>query len=373
MRRKPNLYHLLVIGAFLAAGLLAMRSSVKAQPQPVPLSAEITANDLLQLVNGLRTAHGLPALTINSTLMSTAQSTAQQMADQKLSWHIGATSDRVKAAGYGGSATVWATENFATGTDVSIEWIQQVWADDWHMIPMTNPIYCDLGAGVATAADGTVYYVVHAAYTSTRYCGEYIGPGGKTLPTIQAETQVAGGETPEAVPTEIASNWIEPVITVTPNINGELVHEVKSGQNLWTIATIYETTVELIKQLNGMSWETVYVGDYLLIPTPEYFAMTPSVTPTPTNKDVDPVILATQSTEIAKYTTTPTSTKTLPPSEAIKDDETEITPPKEDTSMGTMIVVVFAIAAVVIVISFIQPWKARPDPEEEDPLTTIVK
>ena len=359
--------------ALVAGSFLAIRNPINARSLSEPVFSEITANDLLQLINGLRTAQGLPALTVNSILMSTAQSTAQQMADQQLSWHIGGTSDRVKAAGYGGSATVWATENFATGTDVSIEWIQQVWADDWHMIPMTNPIYCDLGAGVATAADGTVYYVVHAAYSSTRYCGEYIGPGGRTLPTIQSETLEAGGETPEAVPTEIASNWIEPVITVTPNINGELVHEVKSGQNLWTIATIYETTVELIKQLNGMSWETVYVGDYLLIPTPEYFALTPSVTPTPTNKGVDPVILATQSTEIAKYTQTPTSTKTLPPSEAIKDEEIEIPPPKEDASMGSMIVVVFAIAAVVIVISFIQPWKAKPDPEEEDPLTTIVK
>jgi hypothetical protein len=358
---------------FVLGSFLAMRSIVKAQPQPIP-SSTVTTNDLLELVNGLRTAHGLPALTINSILMSTAQSTAQQMADQNLTWHIGSTSDRIKAAGYGGSATVWATENFATyREDASIDWIQQVWADDWHMIPMTNPIYCDLGAGVATAADGTTYYVVHAAYTSRRYCGEYIGPGGITLPTIQALTQEAGGPTPEYVPTEIASNWIEPVITVTPNSDGELVHEVKYGQNLWTIATIYETSVELIKQLNNMTWDTVYVGNRLLIPTPAYFALTPSATPSPTNKDVDPVTIATQSTEQARNTQTPTPTRTLPPSEAIAIKNETVDNGQNGTSMGSMVMIVFAIAAVVVVISFLQPWKSKPESKEEDPLTTRVE
>lgn len=372
MRRQRKLFILLCSLGLILGSVLATRIPVKAQP-----AAEVTAQDLLTLVNGLRTAHGLPALTINSILMSTAQTTAQQMADQNLTWHIGSTSDRIKAAGYGGSATVWATENFATYMeDASIEWIQQVWADDWHMIPMTNPIYCDLGAGVAKAEDGTVYYVVHAAYTSRRSCGEYIGPGGITLPTIQAMTQQAGGATPEYVPTEIASNWMEPVITVTPNANGELVHEVRYGQTLWTIADTYGTTVELVKELNGRTWDTVYVGEHLLIPTPAYFALTPTITKTPTGQPVDPVILATQSTEIAKYTKTPTATRTLPPSESIAAGVSTETPPEaspEGMPMGNMILIVFAIAAVVIVITFVQPWKSRTADEQEDPLITRVE
>lgn len=371
MRWQAKILTFFILIVMMLMASMTMRTPVNAQP-----SAAITAQDLLSLVNGLRTAHGLSALTINSTLMSTAQSTAQQMADQNLTWHIGATSDRVKAAGYGGSATVWATENFAMSTNATIDWIQQVWADDWHMIPMTNPIYCDLGAGVATAADGTVYYVVHAAYTSSRYCGEYIGPGGKTLPTIQAETQQAGGATPESVPTEIASNWMQPVITVTPNANGELLHEVQYGQTLWTIAVTYGTTIELIKELNGRWGDNVYVGESLLIPTPAYFALTPTITRTPTGKPVDPLTAATQSTEIPKNTHTPTPSRTLPPSEALANAEPTALPQEpggEDLSIGTMILVVFGIAAVMIVVTFLQPWKSHPEPPEEDPLTTRIE
>ncbi len=355
----------------VAASLLTMRKEVAAQPQ-----SAVTTNDLLALVNGLRTANGLPALTVNSILMSTAQSTAQQMADQNLSWHIGSTSDRIKAAGYGGSATVWATENFAVGHDVSIEWIQQVWADEWHMIPMKNPIYCDVGAGIATADDGSVYYIVHAAYTSSRYCGEYIGPGGITLPTIQVQTQQAGGATPAAVPTEVASNWIEPVITVTPNAYGELVHEVRYGQYLWLIADTYETTVDEIKELNGMWWDSIYVGNHILIPTPEWYALTPTITKTTTGDPVDPVILATQSTTEAKFTLTPTFTRTVPLSQSSATPVEPVgkdSPSAGETNMGTMILVVFGIAAVVILITFLQPWKPRQEPEREDPLNTRVE
>lgn len=371
MRRNRKLPILVIAVLIVLASTLAMRKEVAAQPQ-----AAVTTNDLLALVNGLRTTNGLPALTVNSILMSTAQSTAQQMADQNLSWHIGSTSDRIKAAGYGGSATVWATENFAVGHDVSIEWIQAVWADEWHMIPMKNPIYCDVGAGMATAEDGSVYYIVHAAYTSSRYCGEYIGPGGITLPTIQAQTKQAGGATPEAVPTEVASNWIEPVITVTPNAHGELVHEVKYGQYLWLIADTYGTSVDVIKELNGMWWDSIYVGNHLLIPTPEWYALTPTITKTPTGQAVDPVILATQSTEEAKFTPTPTFTRTAPPGQSptnpIAPDEKD-SPPPEETNMGSMILVVFGISAVVILITFLQPWKPKSEPEQEDPLNTRVE
>ena len=355
--------------------MASIDARVAAKPQQ-----SVTADDLLALVNGLRTGNGLSALTVNSTLMSTAQSTAQRMADEGLSWHIGATSDRVKAAGYGGSATVWATENFAMGDDLSIDFIQTIWADEWHMIPMKNPIYCDVGAGVATTDDGTTYYVVHAAYTSRRYCGEYIGPYGKTLPTIQAETQQAGGSTPEAVPTEIASNWMEPVLTVTPNSNGELVHEVRYGHTLWTIATNYGTTVDLIKEMNGMYTDSVYVGQYLLIPTPAYFALTPSATLTPTGTKVDPMMMATQSTKDPKHTQTPTPTRTLPPKDAVEgqnnadnDNDAPTDTTQDAKSVDTMILVVFLVAAFVIVISFWQPWKSPPLPEEEDPLNTRVE
>jgi hypothetical protein len=40
---------------------------------------------------------------------------------------------------------------------------------------------------------------------------------------------------------------------------------------------------------------------------------------------------------------------------------------------STMILIVFAIAAAVILLSFWQPWKPRVQPEPEDPLTSKVE
>jgi uncharacterized protein YkwD/LysM repeat protein len=343
---------------------------VQAKPQSAPQQS-VTAQDLLNLVNGLRTANGLPALTINNILMSTAQATAQQMADQNLTWHIGGTSARVKAAGYGGGATVWATENFATHTNATIEWIQQVWADEWHMIPMKNPIYGDLGAGIATAADGRVYYVVHAAYTSTHYCGEYIGPGGITIPTIQAGTREAGGTPSDNPPDDDMSNWMQPVVKATPNANGELVHEVLYGHTLWTIAITYDTKIDLIKQMNGIYGDNIYPGDTLLIPTSEFLAL--SQTPTPAETPQSLAFL-TESTQPAA-TKTPTRTATTTPRpETLSVVAEEAAPPEEEPmSTSGMILIVFAIAAGVILLSFWQPWKPRTQPEPEDPLTSKVE
>lgn len=368
---KKPIVRLLLLAAILF--LFSMPQQVQAKPQPAPQQS-VTAQDLLNLVNGLRTANGLPALTINNILMSTAQVTAQQMADQNLTWHIGGTSARVAAAGYGGGATVWATENFATHSNATIEWIQQVWADEWHMIPMKNPIYCDLGAGIATAADGRVYYVVHAAYTSTRYCGEYIGPGGITLPTIQAQTREAGGTPSDGPPDDDMSNWMQPVVKATPNADGELVHEVLYGHTLWTIAITYDTKIDLIKQINAIYGDNIIPGQSLLIPTSEFLALsqTPTVDETPQK-----VAILMESTQLA-VTPTPTPTRMAtttprPAALSVDSEETVIPPDEDQMSTSSMILTVFAIAAGVILLSFWQPWKPRVVPEPEDPLTSKVE
>lgn len=151
----------LITGILL--GLLLTVSLVK--PVSAQSGANITAQDLINLVNGLRTGNGLPALEVSSILMSTAQSTAEIMAANNMGWHIGDVRGRVMAAGYGGGATAWATENFAIGP-ISLEDLAWMWSDPDHMIPMVKPAYQHIGAGVATAADGSIYYIVHAAYTS---------------------------------------------------------------------------------------------------------------------------------------------------------------------------------------------------------------
>ena len=81
-----------------------------------------------------------------------------------------------------------------------------------------------------------------------------------------------------------------PVQTSTPNPDGSIVHEVQPGQALWSIAAIYEVTLQEIYQLNGLSESSfIHPGDKLVIhaapPSPtSTHTLTPSPTkpPTPT-------------------------------------------------------------------------------------------
>lgn len=234
--------------------LALLLSALRTVPARAQSGSNITAHDLIALVNNIRTGNGLPALEVSSILMSTAQSTAEIMAANRMGWHIGDVRGRVMAAGYGGGATAWATENFAIGP-MSLEDLAWMWSDADHMIPMVKPAYQHIGAGVATAADGSVYYIVHAAYTS--------GSGASS-------TQPPGSTGAE--PTAPAAQWIIPVVTATPAADGAVIHEVKMGQSLWSIAIAYNTHIVDILRFNQMSPEqqVVWVGQKLNIPvTPQ--------------------------------------------------------------------------------------------------------
>jgi uncharacterized protein YkwD len=75
----------------------------------------VSRSELILAMNTLRVSHGLPALIEDPIVNAVAQATAETMAANSMSWHIGDVRGRIAAAGYGGGATVWATENFAVG------------------------------------------------------------------------------------------------------------------------------------------------------------------------------------------------------------------------------------------------------------------
>ncbi len=166
MSRKILLSCILIL--VILTGFLRPASPVHANvPQVNPAqSGGVTAYDLILAMNTLRVSFGLPALIEDPIVNAVAQSTAQTMAAQQMSWHIGNVGGRIQAAGYGGGAKVFATENFAVGTSMGIDQIMVVWADAEHMRPATTPAYCHVGAGVAKAANGATYYVLQAAYIS---------------------------------------------------------------------------------------------------------------------------------------------------------------------------------------------------------------
>jgi LysM repeat protein len=228
----------------------------------------VTAEDLISLVNGIRTGNGLPALQENSILDGTAQWTAQTMADNSSETHLGGVTDRVASSGYGGGQNVAATENFAFWEGgLSLASIQALWADSAHMLPMTDPKYTDIGAGVATnPTTHRVYYVVHAAYVLD---GTYSGGTGST-----------GGGGSSSSATASVSQIVIPVVTSTPHVDGSVIHVVQQGQTLWGIAMAYGTHIGTLQALNNLGTSnSIYVNEQLHMPSAKP-PNTPTITAT---------------------------------------------------------------------------------------------
>jgi len=259
-KRTPLLLLLLVM-AVIFSPLLAVRVNAGTNQAP---HSQVAAYELISAMNFLRMSYGLPALIENATINAVAQATAQVMADQQLSWHIGDVAGRISAAGYGGGAKVYATENFAyAGSGATIDQIMVMWADYDHMRPATQPNYCHVGAGVATASNGMTYYILQAAYISGEACDS-------TPPT-------GGGGTPGQPPAGFG--YVTPVEKVELNEDGNYVHVVKTGQSLWSIAVAYGVTIKEILAWNNLPDSYVlWPGDELTIAGPDSRAL---VTPTP--------------------------------------------------------------------------------------------
>ena len=236
-------------------GILYLPASAQvAQPAPkFENAAEVTAYDLIVAMNSLRASNGLPALVEDPIIDAVAQSTAQIMADNQMSGHIGDVSGRLAAAGYGAGSKVWATENFAVGTQ-SIDEIMLVWSDAAHMLPAVIAAYCNVGAGTARSSNGMTYYILQAAYTAGKSCGEYTSSG--------TTTDKSGGTTYSGV-----SQLIMPVKIATPDADGKVFHVVQAGQSFWAIAIAYKITIKDLKSWNNLSQDsTLKIGQKLFIP-----------------------------------------------------------------------------------------------------------
>ncbi|MFZ6027818.1 MAG: LysM peptidoglycan-binding domain-containing protein [Chloroflexota bacterium] len=239
-------------------------------------ASTVTAYDLIAAMNTLRVSYGLPALIEDPIIDAVAQATADIMAANQMSWHIGDVRGRIAAAGYGGGATVFATENFAAGY-MSIDEIMVAWSDESHMRPAVNPAYCHVGAGVSTAANGMTYYVLQAAYISGSACGEYTSePGVGVTPGSSAY---------------FPSQIIMPVKISTPDASGEVYHIVAAGQSFWSIAIAYQITIRDIEIWNNLSRNTpLQTGQRLFIPgknTKGYATPTPVGMIVPSAPDED--------------------------------------------------------------------------------------
>lgn len=274
--RFPRFWGWLLL-AVLTLGVFPLPQAVQADDIPQAPVRQASAAELVVAMNTLRVAHGLPALIEDPIVNAVAQATAEIMAANNMSWHIGDVRGRLAAAGYGGGATVWATENFAVSSGgMGIDEIMAAWADPDHMRPAVTPAYCHVGAGIARASNGRIYYVLQAAYVAGQECG--------SISSAPPE-----GGVPGVVPG--VPQIIIPVKIATPDAEGRVFHEVQAGQSFWAIAIAYQITIRDLEIWNNLSRDIpLKPGQRLFIPnenTEGYATPTPFGMFVPATPDAD--------------------------------------------------------------------------------------
>ncbi len=221
-----------------------------------------SSTTVIDTINQLRSQRGLAPLLPDPALMQIAQQHSQYQASIGTWTHISADGSRPKdraiAAGFGNGATIYISENVAYGTNMSImETINGPWNDPDHHHTMYNPSAKYIGAGVAYSGN-IVFYTVDTGY--------YVGDPAPT-PEYPA---VSGTPSASVFPSVV------PVIVSTPLSDGTVKHIVQGGQTLWTIAAVYNISLEVLNQINGFEPDTVLLpGDEVII-QPSY---TPTNTP----------------------------------------------------------------------------------------------
>ncbi|HET7010809.1 MAG TPA: CAP domain-containing protein [Anaerolineales bacterium] len=215
------------------------------------------ASELIQAVNQFRASYGMAPLVIDPILMAVAEAQNNYSISIGFITHYGPDGSRPKqqaiAAGYGGGATVFISENIAMGTDLTAAGAVQAWTgDEPHLNTMIGTYYRDVGAGVGQDGDGSSYYTLITGYVAGGYSAGSTAPaGGFSFPVGPA-----------------------PVIKATPQADGSIVHTVETGQTLWTIAAVYDVELEELLELNRLAGSAVlHPGDKITVrrglpPTP---------------------------------------------------------------------------------------------------------
>ena len=228
----------------------------------VSLSAQTTPNELIAAVNSFRTTNGLPAYTVNSILMQIAQDQVNYMATTGQVAHKPGLTQRILDAGYPLAGDLsqggFRAENITGGTKSATQVVQEWTGDALHLNTMLSPNLTEIGAGVAKVGD-RYYIAIDCARPTT---------------SGQPQAYTPGSGDP-VINTSAPSDFIVPITTSTPDVEGLVYHEVQYGQTLWAIAIEYGVKIDEIRSLNNLGPTTeIYQGDRLLV-----------------KKDVPPVIV----------------------------------------------------------------------------------
>jgi hypothetical protein len=73
------------------------------------------------------------------------------------------------------------------------------------------------------------------------------------------------GNATQAAQSLLIPQYIMPVVRATARPDGDVIHEVKNGQSMWSIAIEYGVKIEQIRQLNNLSSTNIRPGQKLLV------------------------------------------------------------------------------------------------------------
>ncbi|MGE5250840.1 MAG: CAP domain-containing protein [Bacteroidota bacterium] len=249
-----------ILSALLLAANLWTAEGARAAPARLSSPSELIA-----AVNNLRLARGASPLSVHSVLMQTAQGQADALL--ATGGAVGHTrpngmtyTQQLILLGYplAGDLSLggYRSENFVFGYQLSAADAVEAWLGDQpHTDTMLSSYRSDIGAGVAAAGDGTVYYVIDTALRTT-----------SGLPQSDANLYLPGGGAQTLDPQSAVSQYIVPVAISTARPNGDVYHPVQYGQTLWAIAIEYGVKIDQIRVLNHLgSGNTVYPNQLLLV------------------------------------------------------------------------------------------------------------
>jgi len=276
--------------------LIAVLSSVQIPDahgsNPMSRSSS-TPTELIQAVNALRITNGLSALNTHPILMQIAQIEVEGIAaGMGGHWRPNniTLGQWLLSLGYPLSGDLsldgYRSENWIEAPGLTAEGAILMWSgDEPHLNTMLSPHRSDIGAGVATSMDEwgqtITYYVLETALQTTN--GQMQHDAYPTL-TAMAMTQFTRyGDATQAAQALLVPQYILPVVLATARPDGDVIHEVKNGQSLWSIAIAYGVKIEQIRQLNNLSSADIYTGEKLLV---QKGATQPIPTPTATETPV---------------------------------------------------------------------------------------
>ena len=239
------------------------------QETPTPMPSVPSPADIIDAVNNLRIQHGLIPLLVNDVLMEVAASQANALAasegaighERPCGMTLGQELLVMGFPLWGDlSMDGYRSENWGlamTAEDAISMWL----GDDLHANTMLSQYRSDIGAAVAVSDQ--IYVVLETALSTPNRLHQ--NTAYDILTSIPITQSACMGWTTQSAGYVDLSQYSIPVAKSTARLDGDVVHEVKYGQTLWSIAIEYGTTIEQIKRLNNLSDDTVVPGWRLLV------------------------------------------------------------------------------------------------------------